>query len=299
MIRTPELSSARLRDQLELYRQMWVLRLLDMAVEELRIDGRLNQPVQAAFGQEAVAIGTAAALRPGDFMTTGIVHLQHAQQIGCALPLGPAIAALMAPTFGVDSDDEVPFVASVRGLSSYTTALRQTPLLAVGHAYGKQLTDDGRVTVCVMGTRDANSADFAEAAHIAMSWQLPVVFVVEDARQNAPAAEYHGIPVHSVDGNDVEAVRNSVAEALRLAGAGEGPVVVQAVTQRKNGASSVDPLVLARQHLIGMGISAGHLYELERRARHLVAEAEAHATAMLTEEQPAPIREPEVWPAAS
>lgn len=299
MIRTPELPSARLRDQLELYRQMWVLRLLDMAVEELRIDGRLNQPVQAAFGQESVAIGTAAALRPGDFMTTGIVHQQHAQQIGCALPLGPAIAALIAPALGVDSDDEVPFVASLRGLSSVSSALQQTPLLAVGHAYGKQLIDDGRVTVCVMRTRDAKSEDFAEAAHIALSWQLPVVFVVEDARQDATATEYHGIPVHSVDGNDVEAVRNSVSEALRQAGGGEGPVVVQAVTRRKNGVSSVDPLVLARQHLIGVGISAGHLYELERRARHLVAEAEAHAQAMLTEEQPAPIREPEVWPAAS
>jgi pyruvate dehydrogenase E1 component alpha subunit len=54
-----------------------------------------------------------------------------------------------------------------------------------------------------------------------------------------------------------------------------------------------------RQHLIGVGISAGHLYEVERRARHLVAETEAHAKAMLAEEQPTPIREPQAWPAAS
>jgi TPP-dependent pyruvate/acetoin dehydrogenase alpha subunit len=295
MTRTPELSAARLRDQLELYRQMWVLRLLDMAVEELRIDGLLNQPVRAAFGQEAVAIGTAAALRPGDLMTSDIIHLQHAQQIGCALPLGPAIAALIGPSF--DSDDV--FVASIRGLSSLSNSLRQSPLLAVGHAYGKQLIDDGRVTVCVMETRDAKSTDFAEAAHIAMSWQLPVVFVVENARRDIHAAESHEMPVLRVDGNDVVAVRDSVAEAVRRAGAGGGPVLVQAVTQRANGVSSVDPLVLARQRLIGGGISAGDLYELERRARHLVAEAEAHAKAMLCEEQPAPIREPEAWPAAS
>ncbi|WAJ44575.1 thiamine pyrophosphate-dependent enzyme [Mycobacterium sp. Aquia_216] len=295
MTRTPELSAARLRDELELYRQMWVLRLLDMAVEELRIDGLLNQPVRAAFGQEAVAIGTAAALRPGDLMTTGIVHLQHAQQIGCALPLGPAIAALIGPNF--DSDEELG--ASVRGLSSLSDSLRQSPLLAVGHAYGKQLIDDGRVTICVMETRDAKSADFTEAAHIAMSWQLPVVFVVENARRDIHAGDSHGMPVLRVDGNDVAAVRDSVAEAVRRAGAGAGPVVVQAVTERANGVSSVDPLVLARQRLIGAGISAGHLYELERRARHLVAEAEAHAKAMLCEEPPAPIREPEVWPAAS
>jgi TPP-dependent pyruvate/acetoin dehydrogenase alpha subunit len=299
MTRTPELSAARLRDQVELYRQMWVLRLLDMAVEELRIDGRLNQPVQAAFGQEAVAIGTAAALRPGDVMTTSIVHLQHAQQIGCALPLGPAIAALTAPDFGPDSDEDTPFVASVRGLSSSARILQQSPLLAVGHAYGKQLVDAGSVTLCGMETRDVKSAEFAEAAHIAVSWQLPVVFVIENARQDLFAAECHGVPVISVDGNDVEAVRASVADAVRRAGAGEGPILVQAVTQRTNGVSSVDPLVFERQRLIGAGVSAAHLYELERRARHLVAEAEAHARAMLDEEQPAPVREPEVWPAAS
>jgi TPP-dependent pyruvate/acetoin dehydrogenase alpha subunit len=293
MTRTPEMSAARLREQLELYRQMWVLRLLDMAVEELRIDGLLNQPVQAAFGQEAVAIGTAAALRPGDTMTTGIVHLQHAQQIGCAMPLGPAIAALMCPSFGSDGDEDVRFVASVRGLSSLSSALQQSPLLAVGHAYGKQLINDGEVTVCVMEERDANSADFAEAAHIAMSWQLPVVFVVENFRATG-ASQCHGMPVLPVDGNDVEAVRDSVAAATRRAGAGGGPVLVRAV-----GASSVDPLVLARQKLVGAGISASHLYEVERRARRLVAEAEAHAKAMFRAEEPAPIREPEAWPAAS
>ncbi|ORV51482.1 hypothetical protein AWC05_27560 [Mycobacterium florentinum] len=278
---------------------MWVLRLLDMAVEELRIDGRLNQPVQTACGQEAVAIGTAAALRPGDLMTTGIIHLQHAQQIGCSLPLGPAIAALIGPDFGPDSDEAAPFVASIRGLSASSSALQQSPLLAVGHAYGKQLIDDGRVTVCAMQTRDVKSADFAEAAQIAMSWQLPVVFVVENARQATDTADYHGMPVLAVDGNDVEAVRNSVAEAVQRASAGEGPVLVQAVTRRAIGVSSVDPLVFERQRLISGGISAGHLYEVERRARHLVAEAEAHARAMLAEEQPAPIREPESWPAAS
>jgi TPP-dependent pyruvate/acetoin dehydrogenase alpha subunit len=293
MTRTPEMSAARLGEQLELYRQMWVLRLLDMAVEELRIDGLLNQQVQAAFGQEAVAIGTAAALRPGDTMTTGIVHLQHAQQIGCAMPLGPAIAALMCPSFGSDGDEDVRFVASVRGLSSLSSALQQSPLLAVGHAYGKQLINDGEVTVCVMEERDANSADFAEAAHIAMSWQLPVVFVVENFRATG-ASQCHGMPVLPVDGNDVEAVRDSVAAATRRAGAGGGPVLVRAV-----GASSVDPLVLARQKLVGAGISASHLYEVERRARRLVAEAEAHAKAMFRAEEPAPIREPEAWPAAS
>ena len=189
MTRTTEMSAARVREQLELYRHMWVLRLLDMAVEELRIDGLLNQPVQAAFGQEAVAIGTAAALRPSDTMTTGIIHLQHAQQIGCAMPLGPAIAAMIGPSFGSDGDEEIPFVASVRWVVFSLKRFAAVSIAGCGTRLRQRLINDGKVTVCVIGERDANSADFAEAAHIAMSWQLPVVFVVENfAMRATPAA---------------------------------------------------------------------------------------------------------------
>lgn len=97
MARTPERSAAHLGEQLELYRRMWVLRLLDMALEESRIDGLLNGPMVAAFGQEAVAVGTIAALRPGDIMSTAIRHFEHAERVGRALPLGPAIAEMIAP----------------------------------------------------------------------------------------------------------------------------------------------------------------------------------------------------------
>jgi len=69
---TTERSAALVSEQLELYRRMWVLRLLDMALQELRIDGLLKEPVQAMFGQEAVAIGATAALRPSDAVTTSV-----------------------------------------------------------------------------------------------------------------------------------------------------------------------------------------------------------------------------------
>ena len=43
---------------------------------------------------------------------------------------------------------------------------------------------------------------------------------------------------------------------------------------------------------------ASHLYEVERRARHLVAEAESVAMATLRAEDPAPTPQPEPWHAA-
>lgn len=67
MTRTSEGLAAFVVDQLEeLYRRMWVLRLLDMALEQLRIEGLINGPLQGGFGQEAVSVGAAAALGEGD-----------------------------------------------------------------------------------------------------------------------------------------------------------------------------------------------------------------------------------------
>jgi TPP-dependent pyruvate/acetoin dehydrogenase alpha subunit len=105
--------------------------------------------------------------------------------------------------------------------------------------------------------------------------------------------------VLSVDGNDVEAVRDSVDEAVQRASAGEGPTLVEAVTNRTNDVPGVDPLLFTRGRLIDAGVSAIHLYEVERRARHLMAEAREFANAVLPAREPASSREPEPWTAAS
>jgi TPP-dependent pyruvate/acetoin dehydrogenase alpha subunit len=136
-------------------------------------------------------------------------------------------------------------------------------------------------------------------------WRLPVVFVVENtryARNTCTDRALHErikMPVLSVDGNDVEAVRDCVTTALERASADQGPTLIRALTKRENHVTKVDPLVYARQQLIGDGVDAGHLYEVERRARYLVAEAEAFAKATLAGAAPESVKQPEPWPAAS
>ncbi|KKC06452.1 thiamine pyrophosphate-dependent enzyme [Mycobacterium nebraskense] len=305
MARTPAKSAANVGEQLELYRRMWVLRLLDMALEESRIDGLLNGPMVAAFGQEAVAVGTIAALRPGDIMSTAIRHFEHAQQVGLTLPLGPAIAEMIAPSRAVAAGvKESPFAAEWKQIFATTNPLRQSILFALGDAYSQQVAGEGKVTLCVIGDDAVNSAEFKSAATIALSWRLPVVFVVENVRDASGVRrgprERHGLPVLSVDGKNVGAVYDSVAQAVHRASAGDGPTMVEAVTYRTNHPAGVDPLVFARRELTRAGVSAGHLYEVERRARHLVGEAAAFANAQLRAAGPAAsVSEPDHWSAAS
>jgi acetoin:2,6-dichlorophenolindophenol oxidoreductase subunit alpha len=269
-------SATLVADQPELYRRMWVLRLVDMALEEMRIEGLIKGPLQAGFGQEAVGIGATAALGEGDITVT--THCPHAKHVGIGVELGPMITDIVNQTGGQDVELDA-----------------QTPLLAVGHAYSQWLDNEGRVTLCAIKEQDVNSSVFNEAAKLAVMWQLPVVFLVGNVRcapsarldRHAPETQLHrraasyGMPGVSVDGNDVVAVRDCVAEAVQRARAGRGPTLVQAVTYQSTDGSEqfVDPLVYTRRRLIAAGTAGGRIYDVERTARQLVAGAVAFAKA--------------------
>lgn len=183
MTRTSEGLAAFVVDQLEeLYRRMWVLRLLDMALEQLRIEGLINGPLQGGFGQEAVSVGAAAALGEGDVIIT--THRPHAQHVGTDAPLGPVIADMLGATAGdLEGADEDAHIADPRaGLPAAIRVVKQSPLLAIGHAYALWLRDTGRVTLCVTQDCDVDADAFNEAADLVAVWQLPVVILVENIR---------------------------------------------------------------------------------------------------------------------
>lgn len=294
--------TAILPSHLELYRRMWLLRLLDMALEELRIEGLIAGPVAAAFGQEAVGVGATAALTAGDVAIT--THRPHAPHVGLGSDLGALIAEMMGRCGGGNE-------AAADG----PRILEQSPLLAIGYGYTQWLDDKGQITLCITEDGDVDSASFNNAANVAVVWQLPVVILVENIRPALSArpdgrpnndvpdtqlyrkAAYYGMPGVSVDGNNVEAVRDCVALAVERARAGGGPTLVQAITYRTAdfcgsdrvsfrdpavSARFVDPLVFARRRLMAGGATSGRLDQVEQGARRQVADAVAYAKARAT-----------------
>jgi len=181
--------------------------------------------------------------------------------------------------------------------------VRQSLLFALGDSYAQQVAGQGPVTLCVIGDDAVNSAEFKSVATVALSWRLPMVFVVETIRDASGVRrgprERHGLPVLSVDGRDVVAVNDSVAQGVQRASAGGGPTVVEAVTYRTNHPAGVDPLVYARHQLTRAGVGPGHLYDVERQARQLVGEATAFANALLHKQGPTSTSEADHWSAAS
>ena len=87
------------------------------------------------------------------------------------------------------------------------------------------------------------------------------------------------MPVVSVDGSDVAAVRDCVASAVQRAREGGGPTLVHAITYRTTDEQFVDPLIFARWRLLAAGVTADRLDEVETMARRKVADAVSFAKA--------------------
>ena len=109
----------------------------------------------------------------------------------------------------------------------------------------------------MFGDGASNSGNFGETMNLAALWKLPVVFLVENnlygmgtsiERHSAVTdlsrkAEGLGVPGVRVDGMDVLAVRETVAEHIRLAREERQPTLVEAFTYRFRGHSAADPEV--------------------------------------------------------
>ncbi len=109
----------------------------------------------------------------------------------------------------------------------------------------------------MFGDGASNTGNFGETMNLAALWKLPVLFLVENnlygmgtsvERHSAQTdlskkAEGYGIPGERVDGMDVIAVREAVAEGIRLAREEHRPTLLEAFTYRYRGHSAADPEV--------------------------------------------------------
>jgi pyruvate dehydrogenase E1 component alpha subunit len=148
------------------------------------------------------------------------------------------------------------FDAERRFMGGYGIVGGNLPI-AAGLALSSQYKGEDAVTVCMFGDGASNTGNFGETMNLAALWELPVLFMVENnlygmgtsvERHSAQTdlskkAEGYGISGTRVDGMDVTAVREGVAEGLRLAREEQRPTLLEAFTYRYRGHSAADPEV--------------------------------------------------------
>ena len=227
-----------------LYRAMVLTRAFDAKAVALQRTGRLGT-FASSLGQEAVSVGTAAAMRPDD------VFVPSFREQGGQLWRGVTARELYLYWGGDERGSD--FQGPREDFPVCIPVASHAPH-AVGVALAFKLRAEPRVAVCVLGDGATSKGDFAEALNMAGVWRAPVVFVVTNnqwaisvprARQSAAArladkAPGAGIPGLQVDGNDVIAVRETVAGAVERARAGGGASLIEALTYRLGDHTTAD-----------------------------------------------------------
>lgn len=207
------------------------------------------------IGQEACSSGGVTALTKDDKWITA--YRDH----GIPLALGTDPKAIMAELYGKATgttkgkggsmhifDKERNFVGG-HGIVG-----AQIPLGA-GIAFAEKYNKTKNLCICLFGDGAVRQGALHEAFNMAMTWKLPVIFVVENngyamgtsvtrtsnVTDLYTIGEAYDMPSEPVDGMDVEAVHEAVSRAAERARNGEGPTFLEFKTYRYRGHSMSDP----------------------------------------------------------
>jgi len=242
-------------DSAALYREMVRIRYFEDDVERLWKAGEIPGTIHLYQGEEAVAVGVSAALRPGDWVAA--TYRGHGVCLARGIDSYSLFAELMGRADGVCGGRAGTMnVASVQhGLVGCFGIVGGSIGAATGTALASQLRGDGGVSVAFFGDGAANQAYFHECLNWAAVRRLPVVYVCENNLYGeftpmgrvtagngiASRAAAYGMPSSIVDGNDVLAVYAATHEAVLYAREGQGPTLLECMTYRHKGHSRGDP----------------------------------------------------------
>jgi|SRR5579871_3166394 len=239
---------------LNMYTDMLVIRRFEERCNALFLQGKIPSTLHLYIGQEAVAVGVCAALRPDDYVLG--THRPH----GHALAKGVTPRAIMAELFAKSTGCCKAKGGSMHiggmevGMFPAIAIVGANAPIAAGAALSAKMRGSGQVVACFFGEGGANEGAVHEAMNMAAIWRLPVLFVCENnlygastpvtqivAVENiADRASAYGMPGVIVDGNDVLAVERVTARAVERARRGEGPTLIECKTYRLCGHSRSD-----------------------------------------------------------
>lgn len=231
------------------------IRAFEEKAEELYALGRVHGTMHLSIGQEATAVGVSSALREGDFLLN--THRGHGH---CLAWFGSDVNLMMAEFMGREAG-----YCRGRGGSMHIANVEANNLgangivggglpMAAGVGMSIKMRKTDQVCVVIFGDGASNEGAFHESLNLSSIWKLPVIYVcennqyamsmdirksanVEDISQRACAYNIRGI---TVDGNDLAAVHDAIAQAAAECRAGQGPVLVECKTYRWRGHSKSD-----------------------------------------------------------
>ncbi len=243
-------------DLLSLYRQMLLIRRFEEKSAEMYALAKIAGFLHLYIGEEAIAVGAIAALRPDDYVISA--YRDHGHCLAKGSDPGKVMAELFGKATGLckGKGGSMHLMDVERNfMGGYAIVGGHLPL-AVGLAFAVKYRKDDQVVLCFFGEGALPSGQAHEAFNLAALWKLPVIFMCENNRYAmgtpimreialyadvAETARSYGIDAEEVDGMDVLAVRTLMREVVKKVRATPQPHFVEAKTYRFMGHSMADP----------------------------------------------------------
>lgn len=237
------------------YETMQMMRKFEEKAGQLYGQQKIRGFCHLYIGQEACVAGAVSSLERGDKYITS--YRDHAH----AIALGSDPNAIMAELFGKETG-----VSKGKGGSMHMFDREnnffgghgivggQIPLGA-GIAFAEKYNKTGKLCICYMGDGAVRQGAFHEALNLAMTWKLPVIFVIENngyamgtsvkrtsnVTDLSKLGDSYDMPSQTVDAMSVEEVHKAVEVAGARARKGDGPTLLEFKTYRYKGHSMSDP----------------------------------------------------------
>jgi len=287
---------------LEIYYYLRLNRSLEELLARLFRQNKVFGGVYGSLGQEAISVGAAYALGPGDWIAPMI------RNIGGLLVRGykprevltQHMAKATSPTLGKDGTSHMGDLYE-RHVIAPSSVLGDLISIMAGVALGGRYLGQKVVALTWIGDGGTSTGAFHEGMNFAAVQKAPLVVIVENNQwaystpvnrqvplQNlADRAVAYGVSHTTVDGNDVEAVFGTTREAVAKAREGAGPVLIETKTMRMVGHAQHDSAAYVPPELLAYWKARDPIERFEKKLtaeRWLDADAKAEVEARVERE---------------
>jgi acetoin:2,6-dichlorophenolindophenol oxidoreductase subunit alpha len=247
----------------DLFRTMLTIRLVEERLQAMCMRGEAGD-LHFSRGQEAIATGVCAALRPTDHIVTHHRTIAHEIAKIHAMFIGPSeyanaisrskylyglIAEILGKRTGVNGGVAGEMHISnpaIRHDFSFQLVGTCVPV-AVGIAYAqKYFHKNDEIVAVFFGDAASSNGQVHEALTIAAIHKVPLLLVCENNGLAGNVTKDHylptktvgermaayGIPYATINGNDVESVRGNAMLASAWIRDGGGPMMLECMTHR-------------------------------------------------------------------
>ena len=226
----------------DLYRSMLRIRLIEERIESRYHEDEMKTPIHLVIGQEAVSVGSCAAMRRDDLVYCS--HRTHGNYLAKGGDLKSMMSELYCRVNGCAGSrgGSMHLFDKNAGVAGSSAIVAGIVPIAAGAALAMQHRQSDQIVGVYLGDAGVEEGVFWESLNFAALWKLPILFLCEnnfysvcsplESRQPAGVqifekAKAFGVEAAAVDGTNVLAVYEATREAADKVRSGAGPVFLE------------------------------------------------------------------------